>query len=481
MFDQDPVDAARLALTLALVISVPILGPGLLVGLAVSLFQAVTQDPGPDAELRVFTLLTIGDGLASQIPAFIIAVAAGLIVARTSDCQALGDEIPRQLASQPGALYLISGFLALLAFTPLPTVPLLAAALVLGGLAWALRRVERAQEVACEARARADASARPPEPGAVEDLLLVDTLEIEVGYGLVGLVDAARGGDLLERIAMVRRGLATELGIVVPPVRIRDDVELEADSYRVRLRGAVIGAGTVDPRLLPDAGTAAGEIATRLADLVRRHAHELLTREEVGRLLDLLRKKSPRLVEETVPGVVKPGELQKVLQNLLRERVPVRDLEAIVEAVGEWGAHTRDPDVLTEYARLALRRTISGLWSESCPGGRPRLRCVTVDPPLADLINGCIDRGPGGTTMSVPTHVAGRVAQADARTAGRLLDGGHPLVVLTPPAVRAAFQRILAPHLPGVAVLSYNEVAEDLDVESTGLVQWDQPVGTGAA
>jgi flagellar biosynthesis protein FlhA len=472
--------------------------------------------------ISVFTTLTIGDGLVSQVPAFIIAVAAGLIVARTGDQETIGDEIPRQLASQPTALYLIAGFLAVLSFTPLPTVPLAAAGMMIGALAFALSHMGRQQRRIREAAARAEAAARPAEQAPVEELLHVDTLEIEIGYGLVPLVDTARGGDLLDRIAAIRRQLAAEIGLVVPPVRIRDNVQLEANSYHVKLRGAVIGGGTVypsllmamdsglgtgkiegivgtepafgleaiwiDPALKPRAETmnytvvdAASVLATHLTELVRKHAHEILSREEVNHLIEQLKSSSPKLVEEVIPAVVKPGELQKVLQNLLRERLPIRDLEAIVETLGDWAAHTKDIDVLTEYVRNTLRRTISNLYAEIDDEGKKRIYCVTLDPEVADLINGYIDRGPGGTTMSIPPQVANRIAAAVGRTAEPLLAAGHQLVVLTAPTVRAQLKQILDPLLPGASVLSYNEIVDDLDVESMGLVQEGQPIGAGAA
>ncbi|MHC5046155.1 MAG: flagellar biosynthesis protein FlhA [Planctomycetota bacterium] len=440
--------------------------------------------------ISVFTTLTIGDGLVSQVPSFIIAIAAGLIVARTSDRETIGDEIPRQLASQPTALYMISGFLGVLSFTPLPTVPLLAAGAMLGGIAFSISQMGRQQKRVREAEARAEAAAAPAEQGPVEELLHVDALEIEIGYGLVALVDAARGGDLLDRIAAIRRQLAADVGLVVPPVRIRDNVQLESNSYAVKLRGAVIGGGTVYPNLLMamDSGLATGTVvdaasvvATHLTELVRKHAHEILSREEVNHLLEQLKSKTPKLVEEVVPGTIKPGELQKVLQNLLKERVPIRDLEAIVETLGDWAAHTKDIDVLTEYVRNTLRRTISNQYAEPDEDGKNRLYCITVDPEVADLINGYIDRGPSGTTMSIPPQTANRIAAAVGTTADPLLAAGHQLVVLTAPTVRAQLKQILDPQLPTAAVLSYNEVVEDLDVESMGLVQVGQPAGAGAA
>ncbi len=472
--------------------------------------------------ISVFTMLTIGDGLVSQVPSFVIAVAAGLIVARASDRETMTEEIPRQLASQPMALYLVAGFLGMLAFTPLPTLPLLVTALSMAGLAWTVRFADWQRKAAVEADARADSAGKAAESTPVEDLLNVDTLEIEVGYGLVPLVDTSRGGDLLDRIAMVRRQLAGEIGLVVPPVRIRDNVQVEANAYRIKLRGDVIGGGVVHPNLLMamDSGVATGPIdgiagrepafgldaiwiepatktraetmnytvvdpasvlATHLTELIRKHAHEILSREEVGHLVEQLKSRSPKLVEEVMPAVVKPGELQKVLQNLLRERVPVRDLGSILETLGDWAPHTKDIDVLTEYVRNTLRRTISNLYSEPDDDGKNRLACVTIDPEIADLINGYIDRGASGTTMSIPPQVANRIVTAVGATAEPLLNAGHQLVVLTAPTVRAQLKQILDPHFPNVVVLSYNEIVDDLDVNSMGLVQLSQSVGTGAA
>ncbi len=472
--------------------------------------------------ISIFTMLTIGDGLVSQIPSFVIAVAAGLIVARASDRAPITEEIPRQLASQPIALFMISGSLAALSLTPLPTLPLMVTSICIGGIGWVLHQADRRGKAIIEAESRAESVAKHSGDAPVEDLLNVDALEIEVGYGLVPLVDTSRGGDLLDRIAMIRRQLAAEIGLVVPPVRIRDNVLVDANGYRIKLRGAVVGSGTVYPNLLMamDSGLATGPIdgiagqepafgldalwiepatktraeamnytvvdpasvmATHLTELVRKHAHEILSREEVVHLLDQLKTRSPKLVEEVVPGVVKPGEIQKVLQNLLRERVPMRDLESIIETLGDWAPHTKDIDVLTEYVRNTLRRTISNLHAQTDDDGTTRLYCVTLDPEIADLINGYIDRGAAGTTMSIPPKLANQIATAVGSTAEPLLNAGHQLVVLTAPTVRAQLKKILDPHLPTAVVLSYNEIVDDLDVNSMGLVQLSQPVGAGAA
>ncbi len=462
--------------------------------------------------LNLFTMLTIGDGLVSQVPAFIIAVASGLIVARAGDGRTIGDEIPAQLASQPVALYLISGFLGLLALTPLPALPLLTASAAMAGIAWAIGRQTRGERAMKEQAARAEAVKKSAEPPKVEDLLGVDTMEVEIGYGLVGLVDTSRQGNLLDRVAIVRRQLATEIGLVLPPVRIRDNVQLGANDYRIKIRGSVIADGTVYPDLLMamDSGLSSGSLegirakepafgleaiwidpslksraetmnytvvdatsvlTTHLTEVARIHAEELLSRQEVSHLIDQLRVKAPKLVEDTIPGLIKPGELQKVLQALLRERVPIRDLEVIVETLADCAPHTKDTDVLVEYVRNALKRTICAAYVENDDAGRPRLYCITMDPAVEDRLSGYIDRGPGGTTVSVPGALAMKIARAVSEAASPLNAAGRQLIIVASPSVRSPLRQILEPHIPGVIVLGYNEITKGLDVESVGLVQ----------
>ncbi|MCW5767524.1 MAG: flagellar biosynthesis protein FlhA [Phycisphaeraceae bacterium] len=458
---------------------------------------------------EVFTKLTIGDGLTSQIPSFIIAIASALIVTRSGSREDLGQELTGQLISQPKGLFITTGFLTLLAMTPLPTIPLLTCAGLIGWIAWSKTRGKRRSSQ--EAEAAAAATHKRAEPPPVETLLKVDTLELEVGYGLVSLVDPGQGGTLLDRIAAVRRQLAMELGLVMPPVRMRDNVQLQSTEYRVKVRGAVVASGSVRPdRLLAmDSGIAEGKVegertrepafgldawwiepsqraraesmnytvvdptsvvATHLTEIIKRHADELLTRQEVANLLEPLKERAPKLVEETVPAIVKPAELQRVLQNLLRERVPVRDMETILETLSEWGAKTKDMDILTEYVRNGLKRSICQQYASPSAAGGMTLTCVTLDPSLEDVISGYIDRGAAGTTFSMPARVAGAIAEQIAEGLKRVTAaGGHPVVVASP-QVRAAVRQILDPHMPAVAVLGYNEVASGVEVESVGLI-----------
>ncbi|MCC7389932.1 MAG: flagellar biosynthesis protein FlhA [Phycisphaerales bacterium] len=467
----------------------------------------------------VFTKLTIGDGLTSQIPSFIISIAAALIVTRSGAKEDLGEELTGQLMSQPRGLAITAIFLALLALTPLPTVPLLATGAGLGLLAFGMFRAAKSK--AAQARDAAVAQAQtPPEPPPIENLLKVDTMELEIGFGLVALVDAGQGGDLLDRIGAIRRQIAAEIGLVTPPIRIRDNMQLEPGQYRVKIRGAVVAQGELKPGMLMamDSGIATGKVqgertrepafgldawwieraqrhraetmnytvvdptsvlATHLTEIVKQHAHELLTREEVNNLLENLRAKSPKLVEEAIPAAIKVADLQRVLHNLLRERVPIRDMESIIETLADWGPKTKDVDILTEYVRNALRRVICEQYAAPGENGKPRLVCVTLDPAFEDHIASYIERGPAGTSLSMPARVATRAAELILRALQRVTAGGHHAVVIASPQVRAQVRQILEPHLATAAVLGYNEIPPGVEVESVGLVS-PEPAGRAA-
>jgi flagellar biosynthesis protein FlhA len=466
---------------------------------------------------EIFTKLTIGDGLTSQVPSFIISIAAALIVTRSGSKSDLGNELTGQLTSQPTGLGITAGFLAVLALTPLPTIPLLVTATGIGVLAWAMKRANKVREQDAREQAIEENQAQAPEPPPVEDLLKVDVLELEVGYGVVALIDAAQGGDLLDRIGAVRRQLAVELGLVMPPVRIRDNMQLSPNEYRLKIRGNVVATNSVHPGKLmamdsglttaPIDGIPAREpafgldawwidkslrakaearnytvvdpasvLATHITEVVKTHADELLTRQEVNNLVEGLREKAGKLVEETIPGVVKPGDLQKVLQALLRERVPVRDMETIMETLADWGTKTQDADVLVEYVRNALRRTICSQYASPDETGVLTLACVTLDPRLEDQIDAYIERGGHGTSLHMPANVAKQIAEKITESLQGVSARGRLPVVIASPTVRAVVWQILSPHVPGVAVLGYNEVVSGVEVESVGLVG---PVGQG--
>lgn len=453
---------------------------------------------------ETFSRLTIGDGLTSQIPSFIIAIAAALIVTRSGDKGELGLELTGQVFSQPKGLAITSGFLAVLAFTGLPAVPLLATSLGLGGIAFAMKRATRPPPP--------PPPAPPPPPPAVESLLKVDLLELEVGQALVPLVGTGDGSDLLERISAVRRQLALDSGFVMPPVRIRDNLQLPPTHYRVRIRGADVARGETRPDqlLAMDPGIATGKLqgeatrepafgldawwittdmrmraesmnytvvdatsvlTTHLTEVVKAHASELLTREEVGNLLEGVKERAPKLVEEALAGSVKLADLQHVLQNLLRERVPIRDMETVLEVLADWGGKTKDVDVLTEYVRNGLRRAICHQYAVDEGEEQLVLSCATVDPAMEDLISSYIDRGSDSTTLTMPAGVSNAVAGEITKALEPVVNAGHAPVVLASPTVRAVLFQIMEPRLPGIAVLGYNEVDQKVELNAMGLVR----------
>ncbi len=461
---------------------------------------------------EVFTRLTIGDGLTSQIPSFVIAIASALIVTRSGSKKDLGTELTSQLISQPKGLAITSGFLALLAITPLPTVPLLLTSTFLGVLAFSIMRRRKRDLDLAETEAIEQAELLPGDPPPVENLLRVDVLELEVGYGIVPLIDVHQGGTLLDRVSAVRRQLAVEMGLVMPPLRIRDNMQLQPGEYRVKIRGNTVASGLLhtDQLLAMDSGITLGKIdgipthepafgldawwipqeqqtraeslnytvvdptsvlATHITEIVREHADELLTREEVNNLLEGLKEKSPKLVEETVPGVISIGELQKILQNLLRERVPVRDLETILEVLADWATKTKDIDVLVEYVRNGLKRTICQMFAHTSENGKPRLVCITLDPDFEDEIESFVDRSGGVTTISMPARVAQefgtRISDALERAASA---SGVTPVVITSPRVRATVRQVVEPFAPTTGILGYNEVVAGVEIESLELV-----------
>jgi flagellar biosynthesis protein FlhA len=464
----------------------------------------VEQDLSIAETLRKYTILTIGDGLVSQIPAFIVSISAAMIVTRSAQKKALGDELLGQLTSQPVALALTAGFLVVLALTPLPKPPLLLIAASSAVLAFVL---SHQQKVALATAAAAQA--KPAAPERVEKHLTPDAMELTVGYGLIRLVDRKQGGDLLDRVTNMRRQLAQEIGIIVPPIRIRDDMQLPPNAFRVKLKGFEIGDGEVLPGhlLAIDPGTVSEKIhgvdtrepafglpalwindsqrheaehrnytvvepssviATYLTELVRRHADELLTRQEVNRLLDHLKERAQKLVEEVVPEVLKPGEIQRVLQALLRERVPIRDLESILEAASDVAPRTKDPEIMTEYARHALARTLC----HQLKADDGRIHCITLDPALEEMIQKHLERSDTGTVVTLPPSMQARIVDAvrtrveQATSATR----GRPPVLLTPPQIRPWVRRMIEAPLRSVAVMSYNEVVRGFEVQSHGMV-----------
>ncbi|NLX13229.1 MAG: flagellar biosynthesis protein FlhA [Phycisphaerales bacterium] len=456
--------------------------------------------------LQVFTRLTIGDGLVAAIPAFIISVAAGMLVTRTNSKSSIGEDLLTQLTAKPVALALAAVFLGMLSLTPLPRVPLLLLAAGCGGVAFLLNSTRTTAANVAAVKARTEAK----KPDRVETLLAVDPMELEVGYGLIRLVDRKQGGDLLDRITNIRKQVASEMGIIVPPIRVRDHLKLEPNQYVIKLRGVQVARGECMPGYLLaiDNGMVGGSVAgiettepafglparwiaeeqktdaeqrnytvvscssvlaTHLTEVVRRHADELLTRQQTHKLLETLKEKSPKAVEDVIPDVVNVGDLQRVLQGLLRERVPIRDLEAILESLGEWGRRTKDTDILTEYARHTLARTICQMYKDD----HNVIRVVTLDPKIEDLINAHLERNDRGGYLSLPPATQARLVAAIRERVEESMPqaGGQMIVVLCSPQVRMWVRRLIEPTMAQIPVLAFNEVVRGIEVQSLGLVE----------
>lgn len=458
--------------------------------------------------METFTLLTVGDGLVTAIPSLLISVGGAILTTRSgSHSLSLGTEVVGQLGMDWRPLAIASGVLMLFGAVPgLPLVPFWFLGLLFGVVAysaWKLRGAKRTESALEEAREQLKPAA---EPERVESLLKIDPLGLEVGYGLIPLLDAAQGGTVLERIKALRRQMAQELGIVVPPIRIRDNLQLPANTYRVLLRGEEIARGDLMPGLFlaMNPGTATEEIqgqpttepafglpaywipdaqrdraqllgytvvdgptvlTTHLSELVKQQAPELLGRPEVQQLLDTLKEQSPRLVEELVPTVVPVGSLQRVLQNLLRERVSIRDLGRILEAAAEAATLTRDPVLLTEYVRQHLGRTLTAPHLSE----QNELGVLVLDPTLEQALQGGIESSERGSFLALAPDRIQELLTRIATGIAQLLPGAQP-VLLTNPMVRPHLRRLLERTLPHLVVLSHSEIPSDVRVVNLGTV-----------
>jgi flagellar biosynthesis protein FlhA len=494
----------------ALIITLVNITGGFVIGI---LKQGLT----PGEAISTYTRLTIGDGLVSQVPALIISVAAGLMITRSAGKDNLGRQVISEMfvSWRPiGAVGVILAVLGLIVFPPLQTVPV-AGALI--GLAWFIRRQD-----AATAKHKADEEARkarPEGPERVDYLLKVDPVELEIGYGLISLVDPKQGGELLERIGAMRRQNATELGIVIPPVRIRDNLSLAPHQYAVAIRGERVASGEVRPGKLMamDTGAATGPlsgaeptkepafgtpaywiqttdrdravstgylvvdpttvIATHLSEILKKNASDLLTRDETARLLDNLKSSSPKLVEDALK-VLTVAQIQEVLSRLLKEGVSIRNFELALEAMTSVAPRTTDPEILTEYSRNALARTISRSLSSS----DGKLYVITVDPRIEDLIRGSIERSDSGAQMALPPERLKEIATALRRSAETAAGRGHVPVFITSSPIRPHLARIIAQAVPEGSAIAYNEVAREVEIESIGTVSIEPeavPAGAG--
>jgi flagellar biosynthesis protein FlhA len=454
-----------------------------------------------------YTLLTVGDGLVSQVPALIVSTAAGLIVSRAGSEASLGKEIGSQVLIQYRALGITALVLFGFALVPgLPTVPFAILGSLAGLVAYSVYRAK--SDGATEADVPAAQAEVPGAGGGMEALPPLDILSLEVGYGLIPLVDVEQNGELLKRIKSIRRQVAQDVGILVPPVHIQDNMQLQPGEYAIHLRGNVIARGelTLGHYLAMDPGDAAGRldgIATReptyglpavwikeevkekaiadgftvvdlatvmtthISDVITRNAHELVGRQEVQQMLDHVKQSSPKVVEELIPGLLPLGGVVKVLQNLLKEQVPVRDLLAILETLADWAPMTKDLDLLTEHVRQSLARTIVRPYL----GTDQSLAVVTLDPAIETAVSEAVRRSDHGSFLAMDPAKMEKIVGALARPIETFAQrNAHP-VVLASAQIRPHFRKMVERFLPNLAVLSYDEVVHCPRIQTLGTVE----------
>lgn len=458
----------------------------------------------------IYSKLTIGDGLVSQVPAFLISLAAALLTTRSAQNSNFSGEFLKQIFAKPEALFISGGFLLLLIFTALPTMPLLTMGLGCIGLAVMMTKQTKqqaAQEQIQKKQTEAAAKKETPAEKKAEDYLEVDPMRLELGAKLIALADPNRGGDLMKRISTVRATLASEMGILLPMVRIKDRMSLPEYSYELSLNGNRIATGMVrtDRLLAIDTGLTLGPIdgeettdpafgkrafwidpsrrqhaeiygyqvaecgavvATHVQETARRHAEELLTREVTKQLVDQLKKTTPTVVEELIPGLMKLSEVQQVLQNLLKEDIPIRQLGLILETLGDFAHRVKDPMWLTEYVRHRLARTISHRFRDS----NGVLKVITLDPAVEDRIAAGAEQTDRGVFLRMSPDVVNKTCQKIAEQLRKLEQQSRPLCVLVSPKIRVPLRQMTSENLPLAKILSYNEISRDTTVESVAMV-----------
>ncbi|MGV8146364.1 MAG: flagellar biosynthesis protein FlhA [Alkaliphilus sp.] len=456
--------------------------------------------------LHKYTLLTVGDGLASQIPALLISTAAGIVVTRAASDENLGTDLFDQLFNSSKIMFIISGLLFFLAITPMPTLPFAVLSLIFFFVAMTIRKSTKESEVEDEPDLLEKEAEELRKPENVMPLLNVDPIELEFGYGIIPLADASQGGDLFDRLVMIRRQCALELGIIVPVIRLRDNIQLEPNQYIIKINGIEIGRGEImfDHYMAMNPGGANDDIegtdttepafnlpakwineqerekaevlgytvvdppsviATHLTELIKRHSFELLSRQEVKKLIDNAKETQSALVDELIPNQMTIGEIQKVLKNLLKEGVSIRNMVAILESLADHASVTRDTDMLTEYARQSLGRSISKQFITSHPA-----KVITVDKSLEQKIIDSIQQTDRGNYVSMDPEILQALLASLSHFIQKLLSLGEQPIVITAPIVRLYFKRLSEQLTPDLVVLSYNEIDASVEIEPIGMV-----------
>lgn len=459
--------------------------------------------------MRTYMLLSIGDGLVTQIPALLISTASGIIVTRAASNAHMGSDLTTQLTRQPRAMMVAAGVIILFGLVPgMPTLTFVILGGLLGGLTYMTIEGQKAQAKSVRREQQKQEEAGPAKEERTEDLLKVDMIGLEIGYGLIPMVDKNQGGDLLERISAIRRQLAGELGIIIPPVRIRDNVRLNPNEYQIRIKGIPVAKGelmfdhllainpgmveekldgfeTTEPAfglpatwILPtikEVAEAKGftvvepsaVLATHVTEILRTNSWEILTRQDTQHLIDTLKEDFPALVESVIPKHVTLGMLHKVLQSLLKERIPVRDLATIVETVSDYVGVTKEVDVLTEYVRMSLRRQITELFKDS----KNHINVFALDPIIEQQLAESVQNTKQGLMLVLDPALSEMFLKQIGQEVSRMQRTGATPVCICSPNIRLALRRLVEAAYPSLAVLSFNEIMPDVELVSSGFVR----------
>lgn len=455
--------------------------------------------------LQSYTILTIGDGLVSQIPAIMISTATSVIVTRAGADTDLSQDLIKQVFYNQKVMYISAVACILLSFF-LPKIPFLMIAGILAFVGYRLRQKEMEVQKQEEVQVQESEVEEIRKPENVVSLLQVDPIELEFGYGIIPLADVNQGGDLLDRVVMIRRQLALELGMIVPIIRLRDNIQLNPNEYVIKIKGVEVSKGelmfdhflamnpgiveeemdgikTIEPAFgLPAIWISESQrdraemlgytvvdppsiIATHLTEVIKKFAHELMGRQEVQTLIDNIKQNYPAIVDELVPKIMTIGEIQKVLANLLKEGVSIRDMVTILETLADYAQTTHDADVLTEYVRQALGRSISKRFISD-----KRSSVITLDPKLEQVIMDSVQKTEHGSYLSLEPNITSTIANNLSKHVQKLMQLGQQPIVLASPIVRLYFKRLTEQIIPGLIVLSYNELDPNVEVQSVGMV-----------
>ena len=482
----------------------------IIAGLVIGMLQ---QDMGFSQAAQTYILLTVGDGLVSQIPALLISTATGMVVTRAASDNNMGNEMTEQLLKQPKALFIAASVLLILGFVPgLPTVPFLVLAVFIATMAYLIIRTAEVESPGEKAKKKkpelSPEEKQEMKEQEIKQLIKVDKLEIEVGYNLISLVLPEQGGDFLDRVANIRKQIAMDLGIILPPVRIVDNLQLQPNTYKIKLQGVEISEYQLfaDKYLAMDPGDTFEDIegidteepafgtpaiwieaeqreraemanytvvdpgsvmATHLTEVIKSHAYELLGREEVKKLVDNVKEENQAVVDELIPDLMNLGEIQKILQNLLWENIPIKNLVLILETLADHAARTKDQTILTEYVRQGLSRQISNQFTDQ----ENNLNVFTIDPQKEEKLANSLEQSDQGNYLSLQPAEAQNLINNIVQQAKQLLEQGKEPILLTSPMIRRPIKEMVHRTFSDLTVLSFNELESDVELQVQGVVK----------